>query len=150
MNNSNGVIARACLFAAAAAGLCVPAAFAQQRPAKSALPDFSTKYVLDSGYANSVILTTAGTRRTFRLEGNKCYLESKFDASDKLGASGQVWRISATSYARAKADEQFCEVGKQVVVQVHKTAQKSQAGGSSLAAEFSWKEFAGKFEVPAL
>lgn len=112
-------------------------------------PDFVSMFVFQGGYKNVVSLNTNTTDgvRIFRMEGERCFVEGKFSASDGLGGQATAWILPAITYARSASDAKFCEAGARVPVILQKAIKKSFLGSFYRSGEFKWGGFSGSFEV---
>lgn len=124
-----------------------PSENVEKKVTQPELKDFVTFFRFNSGYSNTVSLKTAGANRTFRMEGERCYLEAVFPLQDALGGQERTWVIPAASFARASTDDTFCLTGRQVPILIQKETKKSFLGSTYQLGEFNWGSFRGSFEI---
>ena len=123
------------------------AEIAENKATQQGLKDFTGIFRVTTGFSSSVSLKTTGTKRLFRLEGGRCYLEATFTTQDTFGANEKSWVLPAKSFSRTLADESFCGQGRTTTIFIRKAINLGFDSQSYRQGEFNWGGLEGTFEV---
>ena len=124
-----------------------PTEISENKTTHQGLKDFASLFRVTSGFSSSVSLKTTGTKRLFRLEGGRCYLEAIFTTHDTFGENDKSWMLPATSFSRTLADESFCGQGRTTTIFINKEIIKNALVSPYRLGEFNWGGLQGTFEV---
>ena len=120
---------------------------AENKVTQQGLKDFAGIFQVTTGFSSSVSLKTTSTKRLFRLEGSRCYLEATFTTQDTFGENEKSWMLPTKSFSRTLADESFCGHGRTTTIFIRKEVSTESGGAPYRLGEFNWGGLQGTFEV---
>ena len=124
-----------------------PTEISENKITQQSLKDFAGLFRVTTGFSSSVSLKTTGTKRLFRLEGGRCYLEATFTTQDTFGQDEKSWMLPVTSFSRLSTDISFCGQGRTTTIFISKEVKKDSLGSEYRLGEFNWGGLEGTFEV---